>query len=404
MIVGLAAAGARSVALVVALLGGTVAPGRAETRPVVVAINGEFGLPNSASAQAIERGVRVAIDEINRAGGVLGGRPLALVATDDRSLPARAIANVRELLQIPDLVAVFTGRYSPVALSLLPLVHERKLIVLAPWSSADGITDNGFAPNYVFRLSLRDSYAMPAILDHAAARGLTRVGLLLLNTAWGRSNLAAAERHVAANSQVRIAGTAWFNWRDPDILDKHRSLRAAGAEAIVLVANDEDGADLVNAMARLPAEERMPILSHWGITGGAFVERVRATGALDAVDLTVIQTFGFATAEPAMTERVMAVARRLFGVARPENIDAAVGFAHAYDLTHLLARAIALAGSTERAAIRDALERIDRHRGLVKVYDPPFTPERHDALLPGDVFMARYRSDGALVPIAPRPK
>jgi branched-chain amino acid transport system substrate-binding protein len=404
MIVGFAAAGVRSVVLIVALLGGAVSPGRAETRPVVVGLNAEFGLPNSTSAQAIERGIRVAIDEINRAGGVLDGRPLALVTKDDRSFPARALANVRELLQIPDLVAVYTGRFSPVVLALLPVVHEHKLVVLAPWSSADGVTDNGFAPNYVFRLSLRDSYAMPAILGHAAERGFSRVGLLLLNTAWGRSNLAAAERHVAVTPQVRITGAAWFNWRDPDILERYRGLRAAGAEAVVLVANDEDGANLVNQMARLPAVERVPILSHWGITGGAFVERVRATGALDVVDLTVIQTFSFATADPAMTERVMAVARRLFGVARPEDIDAAVGFAHAYDLTHLLARAIALAGSTERAAIRDALERIVRHRGLVKVYDPPFTPKRHDALMLGDVFMTRYRADGLLAPIAPRPK
>jgi branched-chain amino acid transport system substrate-binding protein len=122
------------------------------------------------------------------------------------------------------------------------------------------------------------------------------------------------------------------------------------------------------------------------------------------VDLTVIQTFSFVTAEPTMTERVMATARRLFGIAKPEDIDAAVGFAHAYDLTHLLARAIALAGTTERTAVRDALERIDRHRGLVKLYDPPFTAERHDALLPEDVFVARYRSDGVLAPTAPQPK
>lgn len=405
MIVCNAAAGARALVIAAALIGGFVHPGLADAaKPVVIGLNAEFGLANSASAQAIERGIRVAIEEINQAGGVLGGRPLALVTKDDRSFPARALKNLRELLDIPDLVAVFTGRFSPVVLTLLPVVHEHKLIVLAPWSSADGITDNGYAPNYVFRLSLRDSYAMPAILGHAAERGLNRVGLLLLNTAWGRSNLAAAERHVAANPHIQIAATAWFNWRDSAIIEKYHALRAAGAEAVVLVANDEDGAALMNQMARLPAAERMPVLSHWGITGGTFFERVRASSALDKVDLTVIQTFSFLTAERAMTERVMAVARQLFNVGKPEDIDAAVGFAHAYDLTHILAKAIAGAGSTERAAVHNALERIERHRGLVKVYDPPFAPERHDALAIDDVFMARYRSDGVLAPVERRPK
>jgi hypothetical protein len=42
--------------------------------PVMVGIDGEFGLQNSISAQAIELGVRIALAEINGAGGVLGER------------------------------------------------------------------------------------------------------------------------------------------------------------------------------------------------------------------------------------------------------------------------------------------------------------------------------------------
>jgi len=74
-----------------------------------------------------------------------------------------------------------------------------------------------------------------------------------------------------------------------------------------------------------------------------------------------------------------------------------VGVAHAYDLTHILAKAIDLAGSTRREAVRDALERVPSHAGLIRKYNPPFTPKRHEALSESDVFLARYSPlDGAL--------
>ena len=70
--------------------------------------------------------------------------------------------------------------------------------------------------------------------------------------------------------------------------------------------------------------------------------------------------------------------------------------AHAYDFTHLLALAIKRAGSTDREAIRRALEQLPRHDGLVRRYQPAFTAERHEALSEDQVFLARFGSDGVL--------
>ena len=88
-----------------------------------------------------------------------------------------------------------------------------------------------------------------------------------------------------------------------------------------------------------------------------------------------------------------------FGPARPEEIAAPVGVAHAYDLTHLLALAVEQAGTTDRAQVRGALERLREHDGLVRRYAPPFTVVDHDALRSENVFMAVPRSDGSIVPL-----
>ena len=87
------------------------------------------------------------------------------------------------------------------------------------------------------------------------------------------------------------------------------------------------------------------------------------------------------------------------GIRRIEDIESPVGTAHAYDMTHILAKAIDLAGKADRSAVRDALEHVREHDGLVKHYAPPFTPARHEALSPAELLLARYRDDGVLVPV-----
>jgi branched-chain amino acid transport system substrate-binding protein len=364
--------------------------------PVRVGLDAEFGLDNSTSAQAVELGMRSAIGEINRAGGVLGGRPIELVTKDHRSIPARGIRNIEEFARMPGLVAVFGGRFSPVIIEELPTLKATKTLFMAPWSSADMIVDNGMQPNYVYRLSLRDSLAMPKLLETARKRGLRQVGLLLTNTSWGRSNLAAAEKFTASNKDIRIVQTAWYNWRDQTLVARYKALRSAGAEAIVLVANDDEAAVLVREVAALPKAERMPILSHWGVTGGEFTRQ--AGPALNQVDFSVIQTFSFFKADKKQLARFMTALAAVSPIRRIEDIQGPVGVAHAYDLMHILARAIDRAGSTDRKAVRDALEKLGEQRGLIKTYAPPFAPGRHEALGTRELLIARYRADGVLVP------
>ncbi|MGM0594130.1 MAG: ABC transporter substrate-binding protein [Pseudomonadota bacterium] len=365
--------------------------------PVLIGLDGEFGLRNSTSAQAIERGALIAMDEINRAGGVLGGRPLELVSLDNRSVPARGLVNLRKFAAMPGLVAVLGGRFSPVLLEQLPLIHELKLPMLAAWSAADGVTDHNHRPSYTFRLSLRDSYAMPVMIRHAEKLGATKLGLMVPNTGWGRSNAAAARAALGNQADRRLVDTLWYNWGEKDMLRYYNELRDRGAEAILLVSNDLEGAHLLRQMEELEPDETLPIIAHWGVTGGNFP--ALAGPMLHRLDFSVVQTFSLFRAEPLKREPVMAVAQRLFDIERIAQVESPVGFGHAYDLVHILARAIERAGSTERSAIRDALEQVRDYRGLTGDYPRPFSPERHDALRPEQVFMARYREDGVIVPL-----
>jgi branched-chain amino acid transport system substrate-binding protein len=374
------------------LLGISFAQADGETAPVLVGFDGEFGHKTSTSAEAIKRGILCAIDEINERGGVLGGRKLALKERDNRSVPARGVENLREFATLEDLVAVFTGKFSPVVIDQIPLAHDLKMLLLDPWAAADVIVDNGHRPNFVFRLSLRDEWAMAALLRDAKERGYTNLGVLAPNTAWGRSSIQAAEHVEASLKHIHIAATSWYNWGDTSLSKQYHELRVAGSEAIILVANEGEGSLLVKEVAALPEEHRLPIFSHWGVTGGDFV--ALSGPALEQVDFSVVYTFTFLGQTSAKKTAVLERARRLFGITSSSDIKSQVGFAHAYDLTHILALAIDKAGTTDRSAIRDALEQLPRYEGLVRVYEPPFTSERHEALSPEEVFVGRFTNDG----------
>ena len=64
--------------------------------------------------------------------------------------------------------------------------------------------------------------------------------------------------------------------------------------------------------------------------------------------------------------------------------------AQGYDATKVLLNAIAKAGSTDKTAIRDALENIGTLEGVIKTYTKPFSKDNHEALSTGDITLAHW--------------
>lgn len=370
----------------------------AASGPVYIGLDLEIADQTSTSDDAIRLGASVAIDEINRAGGVLGGRKLELMVTDNRSMPARGVENLKKHAEVKGMVAVMTGKFSPVALEQVKHLQALQMILLDPWAAADGIINNGQSPNWAFRLSLSDTMAVKAMLQAAKTRKFKKIGVLLPNIAWGRSNHQALETALQGRKDLQLVATEWYNWggvSDPNLASQYRTLRKAGADVVYLVANEREGEQFVRLLAGLPEAERLPVLSHWGVSGGDFHRM--AGDALGKVDFSVIQTYSFAEARNARATRLAALATGHFSVNSPANVPSAVGVAHAYDLVHLLAMAIRQANTADPDAVRSALERLPAYDGVLKRYARAFTPGRHEALSESDLYFARYRHDGALL-------
>ncbi|NQV85231.1 MAG: ABC transporter substrate-binding protein [Rhodospirillales bacterium] len=260
-----------------------------QTAPMVIGLDADMSSGAAEGGKSIQRGAELAIREINDNGGVLG-RKMELVVRDHRGNPARGKDNILEFAELKNLVAVLGGIHTPVAPHELKDIHENKLIYLSPWAAGTPIVDNGFKPNFVFRVSVRDALAGGFMVDHAIKSGYNKLGLLFERTGWGRSNERAVKTALA-NLGMKPAGLEWFNWGVVDLTDEMERLSQKGAEVIILVANPREGGIAVSSMVARPETKRLPIISHWGISGGNFYADHKEH--LKKVKLSFLQTFSF---------------------------------------------------------------------------------------------------------------
>jgi branched-chain amino acid transport system substrate-binding protein len=349
---------------------------------------------SSKSGISIQRGIEIAIDEINGAGGLLG-RPLELVVKDHRGNPARGVDNIADFAKIENLVAVVGGLHTPVALSELEEIHKNEVIYLSPWAAGTPVVENGYDPNFVFRVSVRDEYAGGFLVRKALDRGFTRIALALEQTGWGRSNETAMLQALKAEGLKPVA-VRWFHWGAQHMQTIVTDIVDTKADVILFVGNAPEGKAIVRAIAEGPEMDRVPLISHWGITGGDFYETTREY--IELVDLTFLQTYSFL--KPTHPDRARKVidqyVARYPDASSNNDIIAPVGTAHAYDLVHLLAQAIRQAQSIDRPAVRSTLENLEPYEGLVRDYQKPFSVENHDALEQTDFHLAEYGQGGVI--------
>ncbi|MBI4255989.1 MAG: ABC transporter substrate-binding protein, partial [Candidatus Rokubacteria bacterium] len=282
--------------------------------PITVALVAAMSGGSALSGEAIKRGLTVAIDELNAKGGLLGGRKVELAIRDEEGNPSKGVTAARDVIEREKAVAVFGGLHSPVGLAMLPVFHELKVPYVGTWAAATGITRNGRSPNFMFRVSANDD-----IVDHFLVKHVTQVlkkgkpGVILENTPWGASNQEGLTKWFA-RAGIQPVGIEKFNWNDPDMSPQLLRLRQGGADAIVMVANAPEGAQVVKSKAKIGWDA--PMVSHWGISGGRFAE---LTGELSE-SVVFVQTYSFFGKQGPVGERVIAALKTKYGLKGPEDI------------------------------------------------------------------------------------
>jgi len=355
---------------------------------LVAAMSGQ----SAKSGEAIVRGLSLAVDEINAAGGLLG-KKVELVVRDDESNPAKGALAARELVQREKVAALFGGLDTPVSLAIVPFANQNKVPFMGVWAAGTPITRNGAAENYVFRVSAVDELVDKALVDYSIAKHQTKKpGMIPINNPWGESNEKGLKAALAAKN-IAYAGIEKFETNDVDVVPQLSRLKEAGADVLYLVANVAPSSQVVKSLDRMGWN--VPIVSHWGPAGGRFSELAGASAA----KVHFIQTYSFSGKLSPKGEAVLAALKKKYPEIKTlADVTPAVGIANAYDAMHLTALAIAKAQSLEGPKVREAFYAIDSYPGLIKTYQKPFSPENQDALSEKDYLFTHF-VEGEILPL-----
>nr|WP_246398380.1 ABC transporter substrate-binding protein [Hansschlegelia beijingensis] len=137
----------------------------------------------AASGSYVVNGAKIAADEINAKGGVLG-KKIQLVVEDNKSNPTEAAA-VAEKLITSDKTPVMMGAWgSSLTLAVLPKLEEYEIPMLVETSSSGKITTSGNP--FVFRISPPSALEAEAFAPMVEKLGVKKVDFLVINNDWGR--------------------------------------------------------------------------------------------------------------------------------------------------------------------------------------------------------------------------
>jgi branched-chain amino acid transport system substrate-binding protein len=121
-------------------------------------IIGEFAsLTGSEATFGINssNGVELAKEEINNAGGLLGGRKIKIVIEDDQSKPGQPSAAVKKLIASDKAIAIVGEIASSRSLEAAPICQEAKIPMVSPGSTNPSVTEKG---DYIFRVCFIDPF------------------------------------------------------------------------------------------------------------------------------------------------------------------------------------------------------------------------------------------------------
>lgn len=365
------------------------------------------------SSEAIQKGIEVAFDEI---GNEIDGYKVEFKYLDHRGNVVLSKKNYESFLADENALAIYSGIHSPPLIKNRKFINENKALTLVPWAAGGPITRYPSSENWIFRLSIDDTKAGAVIIDYAIKdQKCTKPHLLLEDSPWGNSNLASMGKAISKYN-IDYHSVTRFGWNlqeeSSEILIN--KVTEDNPDCVVLVSNAVEAVYIAKALLKIPQEKRPKLISHWGITGGEFHKKINAEQR-EKVNLTFIQSC-FAFTNPEQTEFSKSVFERLqkldIKMHKPESLESAVGFIHAYDLTKLLIAAIKKAGLSgdivkDRDAVRLALENLDEPiQGLVKVYEMPFSEfdaetnfDAHEALGKENYCMARYGDSNEILVI-----
>lgn len=299
--------------------------------------------------QQSHKGLKLAIDEINAAGGVLG-QQLELITEDNQTKPGESATAVKKLISRDKVVALVGEVASGRSLEAAPIAQAAKIPMIAPAATNPRVTQTG---DYIFRVCFIDPF-QGTVMAKFAKDDLKAKKVAILSSVSNAYSVGLAkffrEKFVADGGA--IVSEKNFSEGDKDFRAQLTAVKTAGADAVFVPSYYTEAALVVRQARELGMN-----VPFFGGDGWVADQLLEIGG--EALNGCYYSThFSPENKEPAVQEFVKKF-RAKWSNETPDAF-AALG----YDAAYVLVDAIKRAGSTAGPKLRDALAATKNFSGV----------------------------------------
>jgi len=317
-----------------------------------------FGLtgPNAFLSQQALEGANLAVEEINKQGGVLG-RQIQVTAQDSQSVPVQTVNTIRRLVTQDNIKLIIGPSSSGEALTVMPIIQELQAVMIIPLSSSPVITTKmGKGGNpWVFRVQQPDDANTRALARAAiTALGDKRLSTLAKNDDFGRVASEEFTKNVLPSGGVILSSNFFSPGGGYDYSSTLTRLKQENPQGVVFFGTNEDFVPFMKQYAEQGLKAhiytRSVVLSE---------DLFKALGTL-VNGVTAVETY---FPEIPTAENRDFVARYM---ARWKRSPATYSYT-SYVAVAMLASAIRAAGTDAPASVRESLTKV-RYKSITGTF------------------------------------
>lgn len=295
----------------------------------------------------IRSGIELAIEQLNQE-AFLPGTTFEMVVEDSKSDPKEAANVAQKFASSGDVLAVVGDFSSTACLAAAPIYQRAGILMMTPTASHPDVTKTG---DYIFRTTPIASFEAGVVTDWAVDLGSKKVGIIGRNDDYGRS-YGQVFREQAEAAGMEVVAEEYLNAADKDFKPLIASMRSSAPDTVLLALFQVEAAQLFQ-QAR-----EMGFAPTWLSGASLFNPQLIDLAGSAADGLLLVSAFYPASDKPAVKAFVEAYQAK-YG-SEPSKFAA-----HSYDSVRLIADAIKQAGSTDGAAVRDALAATNGFEGVI---------------------------------------
>lgn len=333
--------------------------------------------PLSGSAASVgtsgETAAKLAVKQINEAGGVLG-KQIELIEYDDQGNAETSVKNVTRLIEQDKVVGIVGSHLSSSVLATSDVSEAAKIVQLGTGTS-DIWTNIGLS--YTFRATVGSSLFNKGCYDSMITMGASRIATLSAETEYAQLATETVVNLIEEDGSMTVVAQEGYTSGDTDFSGQITKMLAAEPDGVLLNGGGEDLGKIVKQLRMQGYEGYI-----YGIESLADQQTLELAGAYADDVIFTCCYFVPKSVEDAMSE----VEREFLTAYQAEygNLPVSEVAYRAYDGMNILCQAIELAGSTDGDAIRDAILG-NAFTGIAGVFD--FSDGSGDGITSGTTYV-----------------